>query len=211
MKKAYGLRIFRATGIALHQPRDSSTMPRLIAFILAVAIAISVQATPTTPALNSRATDFAVEVAARDFRSARKGNQHVFSYTENETEEALSRSLREWLTRGETRNMRMALTDRLTLFAFYWAALQMPADSLCFSDIDEPGLRGRARILVSPGTRWQPGVHRRVPSGRTTAEVAAASHQKMRALSHQSIDSLLRRIPTSLYTAGPSATCTLDA
>ncbi|SAL87340.1 hypothetical protein AWB68_08368 [Caballeronia choica] len=136
MKKAYGLRIFRATGIALHQPRDSSTMPRLIAFILAVAIAISVQATPTTPALNSRATDFAVEVAARDFRSARKGNQHVFSYTENETEEALSRSLREWLTRGETRNMRMALTDRLTLFAFYWAALQMPADSLCFSDID---------------------------------------------------------------------------
>jgi hypothetical protein len=48
----------------------------------------------------------------------------------------LDRAVRNWFARGDVSSLHLTLADRQTLFAFHWAAMQMPADSVCFSDID---------------------------------------------------------------------------
>ncbi|AXF12636.1 hypothetical protein CUJ91_32050 (plasmid) [Paraburkholderia graminis] len=94
---------------------------------------------PLGTSSSSRATAFVVAVATSDLRSARQGGQHVFAYTPEETEATLSSAITEWLTEGDKRSLRLALADRQTIFAFHWAAMQMPAESQCFADIDSDG------------------------------------------------------------------------
>jgi len=94
---------------------------------------------PLTTSSDARATAFVVAVATSDLRSAREGGQHVFAYTPEETEATLSSAIREWLRKGDRRGLRLALADQQTIFAFHWAALQMPADSQCFAVIDSDG------------------------------------------------------------------------
>jgi hypothetical protein len=85
---------------------------------------------------DSRATKFVVAVATGDLRRAREGGAQAFAYAPDETEATLSSAVTQWLTRGDRRNLRLAFTDQATIFAFYWAATQMPAQSQCFIDID---------------------------------------------------------------------------
>ncbi|SAL69482.1 hypothetical protein AWB65_06837 [Caballeronia humi] len=94
---------------------------------------------PLSTSPNSRATAFVIAVATRDLRSARQGGQHVLAYERDETEATLSSSITEWLTQGDRRSLRLALADQETIFAFHWAAAQMPAQSQCFVDIDSEG------------------------------------------------------------------------
>ncbi len=69
-------------------------------------------------------------------RSAREGGTHAFAYAPDETEATLSSAITQWLTQGDRRNLRLALADQQTIFAFHWAATQMPVESQCFTDID---------------------------------------------------------------------------
>ncbi|WP_125474301.1 hypothetical protein [Caballeronia humi] len=63
----------------------------------------------------------------------------MLAYERDETEATLSSSITEWLTQGDRRSLRLALADQETIFAFHWAAAQMPAQSQCFVDIDSEG------------------------------------------------------------------------
>ncbi|WP_250442028.1 hypothetical protein [Caballeronia sp. AZ1_KS37] len=91
---------------------------------------------PLSLSPEARATKFVVAVATSDLRSARAGGRHAFSYAPDETEATLSSAISQWLTQGDRRGLRLALADQETIFAFHWAATQMPARSLCFIDID---------------------------------------------------------------------------
>jgi hypothetical protein len=95
----------------------------------------------------ARATEFVVTVATRDLARAHSAEPHGLSYPANETVPALAAEVRDWLTdRGDTR-LRLDPADRLTLFALYWSAQQMPDGSPCFRDPDDPA-------CVSELTQW---------------------------------------------------------
>jgi hypothetical protein len=96
----------------------------------------STRAVPLELTPDSQATEFVVQVTARDLHDARNGSEHVFTYAPDETEATLARAVRDWFAHGDASGLHLALTDRQTLFAFHWAAMQMPANSRCFREID---------------------------------------------------------------------------
>jgi hypothetical protein len=84
-----------------------------------------------------RATEFVVAVAVRDLNDSRSGKPHVFTHARDQTESALRASINRWLLGTDSAALVMTPIDRQTLFAFYWAAQRLPAESACFKDIGD--------------------------------------------------------------------------
>ncbi|WP_186118832.1 hypothetical protein [Burkholderia gladioli] len=130
-----------------------------------------------------RAIDFVVAVASRDLAQARADRRHGLNYADDETEARLAAAIREWLTDGNDVSLHLAPADRMSLFALYWSAQQMPANSNCFQDPDDDGC---AQELA----QWMGAVRDDAPA------FLAAYHRAERSLNLPSLPAPANRLQT---------------
>jgi len=85
---------------------------------------------------SSRSTELVIEVVTHDLHNARTRGKQVFSYEPHDKEDSIARGVRNWLRSGDDSGLGPGLSARQKLFAFYWSATRMSADSKCFDDVD---------------------------------------------------------------------------
>jgi hypothetical protein len=82
---------------------------------------------------DARASRFVTAVVLNDFHTAQAGGGYVFSYGRDDTDSTLAARLDRWFTGRDPHATGMGADERQTLYAFYWAAAMMPANSPCFT------------------------------------------------------------------------------
>jgi hypothetical protein len=82
---------------------------------------------------DARASRFVTAVVLNDFHTAQAGGGYVFSYGRDDTDTTLTARLDRWFTGRYPHATGMGPDEKQTLYAFYWAAAMMPANSPCFA------------------------------------------------------------------------------